>query len=83
MADLKSCPFCGGEAMAVYRGSSKRIFCKNCNSSVKWRDTKDEAVEAWNTRRNTKSDLKPCPFCHSENIAINIYEISVSEPSRS
>ena len=54
MAELKPCPFCGGEAEYVDNGDYKDVSCKdfrcrgwaeslNCTS-------KKEAIEAWNRR---------------------------------
>ena len=67
MAELKRCPFCGGEA-AMYHQSSKYtdydgnyIHCLECGCRTKifeclgttgktHKDTKAEAIKAWNTR---------------------------------
>lgn len=54
MADLKPCPFCGGEAGT----SSERfertllawVYCTGCGAAGGYRHTGAEAVEAWNTR---------------------------------
>lgn len=67
MADLKPCPFCGGEANIVTYQGSKRIFyieCKGCNalmgnprimiSGMKGKlyfENEAELIEAWNTRK--------------------------------
>lgn len=52
MADLKPCPFCGGEASA--RKTYKGTFAVSCNRLCVGQygyDTEEEAVEAWNTRK--------------------------------
>lgn len=52
MADLKSCPFCGGEASA--RKTYKGTFAVSCNRLCVGQygyDTEQEAIEAWNTRK--------------------------------
>lgn len=67
MAELRNCPFCGGEASIVIYQGSKRIFyieCKGCNalmgnprimiSGMKGKlyfENEAELVEAWNTRK--------------------------------
>lgn len=58
MADLKPCPFCGGEA-TIYKKLYKGQFylgamCKNtafcCTLAPVYIDD-NEAIEAWNTRK--------------------------------
>lgn len=67
MADLKSCPFCGGEVKGYLDNHKKAMIeCENCNMyfGVKleigcelvegWKatfDSKEELIEAWNTRK--------------------------------
>lgn len=56
MAELKSCPFCGGEAGAGYGIWDYNVWgvsCKECGAYVcaDWQeDTKENAIEAWNRR---------------------------------
>lgn len=58
MGDLRPCPFCGGEVVPFHAKSDElqidlgyRFFCKNdCCMQVRFYKTKQEAVEAWNTR---------------------------------
>lgn len=54
MAELKPCPFCGGEADVVDNEVFVDVSCRNhrCRG---WADTlmydsKNEAIEAWNRR---------------------------------
>lgn len=47
---LRSCPFCGGEAEFVTDIGAALITCNNCNCGTDWLYTKEEAIEAWNTR---------------------------------
>lgn len=67
MAELRNCPFCGGDANIVTYQGSKRIFyieCKGCNalmgnprimiSGMKGKlyfENEAELIEAWNTRK--------------------------------
>ena len=59
MAELKPCPFCGGEAFVYKRYESVwrndptdyTVLCKNCRAGVRhYFQTKGEAIEAWNKR---------------------------------
>jgi Lar family restriction alleviation protein len=49
--ELKRCPFCGGE---VYSDWSRKndffVTCDNCNAYVKYFETEQEAIDAWNRR---------------------------------
>lgn len=57
MADLKPCPFCGGEAEILKYPRCERkyvVVCKNnlCNASIgQYSTSKENAVRAWNTRK--------------------------------
>lgn len=47
MAELKPCPFCGGEASNFIAG----IYCNECGAGVsRYGKTNEQVVEAWNTR---------------------------------
>ena len=51
MAELKPCPFCGGEA--VFIGDTASIKCKNCGGAFFVTNpliSRLEAKEAWNRR---------------------------------
>ena len=51
---LKPCPFCGGEAFID--GSDEILWiavCKKCNASIEYKETEQEAIEAWNKRVET------------------------------
>lgn len=57
MEQLKSCPFCGGEARVKIGIYSKLVFvrCSNytsckVNPTTEWFDTEKKAIEAWNRR---------------------------------
>ena len=56
MADLKPCPFCGGEAETENRHNRYtdwwEVKCTDCNASLNERyEYEFEAVDAWNTRK--------------------------------
>lgn len=56
MAELKKCPFCGGEAYKYISGSVSNgvfaeVICKECYSRTD-RMREDLAIEAWNKRVN-------------------------------
>lgn len=67
MAELKPCPFCGGEAKLDRATHSSLVYCKECRASTKLIDfspeyaSDEKAIEAWNRRTaNTPCDL--CRF---------------------
>ena len=48
---LKPCPFCGGHA--IIDGCDDTLWiviCKECNASIGYKETEQEAIEAWNSR---------------------------------
>lgn len=49
--ELKPCPFCGGHA--IVDGCDDTLWiviCKECNASIGYNETKQEAIEEWNLR---------------------------------
>ena len=63
--NLKPCPFCGGEAEAVYAPNDINrwgVQCKSCGCTVEveeWKgveDTKENAVKSWNRRADNETD---------------------------
>ena len=58
MAELKPCPFCGGEAFVceyLYSCEPGRIVmygveCNGCHTTTFEGNSKQEAIEAWNRR---------------------------------
>ena len=47
--ELKPCPFCGGEA--IIDGCDETLWiviCKECNASIGYKETEQEAIDAWN-----------------------------------
>lgn len=65
MAELKKCPFCGGEAIL----DREDIFCDDCHLSMKihdrlynreaetYEEAKKQTIEAWNNRV-TEADIR-------------------------
>ena len=47
---LKPCPFCGGKARLSIDEVSW-IYCEECCAETDCFDRKEEAIEAWNTRK--------------------------------
>ena len=56
MSELKSCPFCGGEAIQMQIESVLTkvtiyfVQCINCKSGTKYGEDKEQTIKAWNTR---------------------------------
>jgi len=52
--ELKPCPFCG-EMPEVYPylevGNQRLVWCRTCNT-MRYGETEEKAIEAWNTRPN-------------------------------
>lgn len=56
--ELKSCPFCGGEARLQRKGDGYYVICKRCGCRTPYNQyqfisrekLREEAIEAWNRR---------------------------------
>lgn len=59
MTKLKSCPFCGGEEIDCHNycrgGDVWFVQCANCYATFPHFDSKEEAIEAWNTRKEPRT----------------------------
>ena len=75
--ELKPCPFCGGTP--IVSGCDDTLWfvvCKECNALIGYKETKQEAIEAWNSRVEFTST-----FTYRELYAI--YEVfTAPNPSR-
>lgn len=48
---LKPCPFCGGEAIIdSFVGVGWIVICNKCDASIGYKETEQEAIDAWNRR---------------------------------
>jgi Lar family restriction alleviation protein len=58
---LKPCPFCGGDAGLGYSPDGHFVNCTVCcastNNLTAHGNTKEEAIELWNTRKNNEYSL--------------------------
>ncbi|GAG09135.1 unnamed protein product, partial [marine sediment metagenome] len=64
MADLKNCPFCGSNDVGSYVVNNGgdcppkdfidewTVSCNGCIAEGPWGDSKENAEELWNTRKN-------------------------------
>lgn len=92
MQELKSCPFCGGEAEIQ---TSKRwpdgveaavdgytVVCQNLDcifggNDEWWADTEAEAIEAWNTRHEDTCRMEPLNAFYTDLNGLNQTEWGV------
>lgn len=57
MAELKCCPFCGGEARRYYGNYDMHgITCKKCTAKIYGYTNKASATRAWNKRQSKKEE---------------------------
>lgn len=50
MSELLPCPFCGGEAEYGLTVAGEEVYCTKCKAAMPRTTTKEQAIEAWNTR---------------------------------
>lgn len=75
MSELKPCPFCGSTRVSGVTLSNKSLMfrefvdCEDCGASTTTHATKQEAVDAWNTRHERTChvvfphDARMCSVC--------------------
>lgn len=62
MADLKPCPFCGGEAKMMYACGEYFIGCEN--KCPQMHSGEEQTIEAWNRRSlEPEGEDKVCDEC--------------------
>ena len=93
MNELKPCPFCGGEAKVIKDGTLTdqsviySALCTCCRTQCYWFETKEETIEAWNTRAERTCNMVPngehdyaavlaCSVCGN---AESVYAISADD----
>ena len=55
---LKACPFCAFEPPKEMFGMGDHwILCPNCKASIGMRNTKEQAIKAWNTRKGENDEI--------------------------
>lgn len=56
MGDIKllPCPFCGGKAELKHNILWDWVQCENCSAMTQEKHCKENAIEAWNTRKPMK-----------------------------
>ena len=69
--ELKPCPFCGSEHIALNSNDAKPLYsidCEDCGCGTRGQLTSKIAADVWNKRvaRTDEIKLKPCPFCGGE-----------------
>lgn len=70
--DLLPCPFCGSDRVMVTNPTMWQAWCKNCKAIGATNLTKQEAIEAWNTRA---SGWIPCSErMPDDNVDVLVYD---------
>ncbi len=57
-AAIAPCPFCGQPAKHAFGMNEHWVSCKVCGSSGPFADTKQKALDAWNTRRACRESVE-------------------------
>ena len=68
---LKTCPFCGGEAELKTNESIGQVVCTQCGARNLW---SSNAQALWNKRTKRDTSLKPCPICGKKGRVFQAYD---------
>lgn len=71
MTDLKPCPFCDGDAIAV----GTYIMCEYCGTQTVEYPSRDEAVDLWNTRAHDPASFEAGEKAMREGAATKALEV--------
>lgn len=63
MIELKHCPFCGGKEIIIGMDDEYGYYTASCFCDAKgpYRDTKEDAIKAWNTRQYPWQPIETAP----------------------
>ena len=76
MSELKSCPFCGGEAHIERMGTSRvsmQIECGNCGAGMETGETWIDDNSGWNTRAPQSEWISVDKFRTSKDVLVHAY----------
>ncbi len=56
--ELKPCPFCGSKNIRIWDNDNilPWVQCNDCLTSIATRETREEAITAWNRRANDETN---------------------------
>ena len=54
--EIKNCPFCGSEEIGISLNRNAWMSCCSCGADGPYKDTKRQAIQAWNRRYDPDED---------------------------